>query len=131
MKKFSYADLDTTISEDGLYNLLCFLLRFHGNILILLWHLGEAVVLHLKAAVPQLPPVDSHHHSRHKITRGEVPTQRDSLDLILQYELVVNADVFDWRRGLGHQLVLSAITEIVNVFKEGKIIVLSSSNNMY
>ena len=118
MKKFSYADLDTTtcISEDKLYCLLCFLLRFHGNILVLLWHLSEAVVLHLKAAVPQLPPVDSHHHPCHKITRGEVPAQRDSLDLILQYELVVNASVFDRRRGSGHQLVLSAIAEIVNVY---------------
>ena len=45
------------------------------------------MVLHLKAAVPQLPPIDSHHYPRHEITRGEVPAQRYSLNLILQYKL--------------------------------------------
>ena len=101
--------------SDTLYYLLCFLLCFHGNILLLLWHFGEAVVLHLKAAIPQLPPVDAHHYPCHKVTGGDVPTQSDSLNLILQYQLVIDTNILDWWRGLGCELVLWVITKIVIV----------------
>jgi hypothetical protein len=76
------------------------------------------VVLYFKGAVLQLSPVDAHHYPCHEITWGDVPAQCDPLNLILQYELVVNTDVFDWGRGLGRELVLSVVTEnrkIVNV----------------
>ena len=88
------------------YCLLCILLCFHGNILVLLWHFSKAVVLHLKAAIPQLSPVEANHHPRHKVTRGDVSAQRDSLNMILQYQLVVDTDVLDGGRGLGGELVL-------------------------
>ena len=64
------------------------------------------MVLHLKAAIPQLSPIEANHHPCHKVTWGDVPAQRDSLNLILQYQLVVGTDVLDRGRGLGGELVL-------------------------